>query len=150
MTNATIALEIAVRAAGIRGEVIIPSFTFVATAHALQWQEITPFLCDIAPGTHHLDPNLVEDLITPRTTAILPVHVWGAACPIAEIQEIADRRGLHLMFDAAHAFGCSYRGQMIGGFGEAEIVIFHATKFLNSFEGGAVLTNYDALAERVR
>jgi len=149
MTNATVAQEIAVRAAGVKGEVIMPSFTFIATAHALQWQEITPVFCDVAPGTHHIDPNRVEDMITPRTTAIIGVHVWGAPCPIDELTEIASRRGLHLMFDAAHAIGCSYKGQMIGGFGEAEIVSFHATKFLNSFEGGAVLTNDDALANRV-
>lgn len=150
MTNATIAQEIAVRAAGVKGEVIIPSFTFVATAHALQWQEITPVFCDVAPGTHHIDPNRVEDMITPRTTAIIGVHVWGAPCEIDALTEIANRRGLHLMFDAAHAIGCSYKGRMLGGFGEAEIVSFHATKFLNSFEGGAVLTNDNALAQRMR
>lgn len=150
MTNATIAQEIVVRAAGIKGEVIIPSFTFIATAHALQWQEITPVFCDVAPRTHHIDPNRVESMITPRTTAIIGVHVWGAPCAIDELTEIAQRRGLHLMFDAAHAIGCSYKGKMLGGFGEAEIVSFHATKFLNSFEGGAVLTNDDKLAERVR
>lgn len=150
MTNATIAQEIAVRAAGISGEVIIPSFTFVATAHALQWQEITPVFCDVAPGTHHIDPARVEAMITPRTSAILGVHVWGAPCEIDALSEIAQRRGLHLMFDAAHAIGCSYKGEMIGRFGEAEIVSFHATKFLNSFEGGAVLTNDDALADRIR
>ena len=147
---ATVAQEIAVRAAGVKGEVIMPSFTFIATAHALQWQEITPVFCDVAPGTHHIDPNRVEDMITPRTTAIIGVHVWGAPCAVDELTEIANRRGLHLMFDAAHAIGCSYRGKMIGGFGEAEIVSFHATKFLNSFEGGAVMTNDDALANRVR
>lgn len=150
MTNATIALEIAARALGITGEVILPSFTFVATAHCLQWQEITPVFCDVAPGTHHLDPNRVESMITPRTTAILGVHVWGAPCAIDELTDIAHRRGLHLLFDAAHALGCSYKGRMIGGFGEAEVVSFHATKFLNSFEGGAVLTNHDALADRMR
>lgn len=150
MANATIAQEIAVRAAGISGEVIIPSFTFVATAHALQWQEITPVFCDVAPGTHHIDPAKVEAMITPRTSAILGVHVWGAPCEIDALSEIAQRRGLHLMFDAAHAIGCSYKGEMIGRFGEAEIVSFHATKFLNSFEGGAVLTNDDALADRIR
>jgi dTDP-4-amino-4,6-dideoxygalactose transaminase len=150
MTNATIAQEIAVRAAEIKGEVIMPSFTFVATAHALQWQEITPVFCDVAPGTHHIDPNRVEAMITPRTTAIIGVHVWGIPCAIDELTEIANRRGLHLMFDAAHAIGCSYKGQMIGGFGEAESISFHATKFLNSFEGGAVLTNDDQLANRMR
>ncbi|MCQ3931017.1 MAG: dTDP-4-dehydro-6-deoxyglucose aminotransferase [Chloroflexi bacterium] len=150
MTNATIALEIAVRALDIKGEVILPSFTFIATAHALQWQEITPVFCDVAPGTHHIDPNRVEHMITPRTTAIIGVHVWGSPCPIDELTEIAKRRGLHLIFDAAHAIGCSYKGRMIGGFGEAEIVSFHSTKFLNSFEGGAVLTNDDTLADRMR
>lgn len=150
MANATIAQEIAVRAAGVHGEVVLPSFTFIATAHALQWQEITPVFCDVAPGTHHIDPNRVEDMMTPRTTAIIGVHVWGAPCDIEALTEIAHRRGLHLMFDAAHAIGCSYRGKMIGGFGEAEIVSFHATKFLNSFEGGAVLTNDDQLADRMR
>ena len=150
MTNATLAQEIAVRAAGVSGEVVLPSFTFIATAHALQWQEITPVFCDVAPGTHHIDPNRVEDMLTPRTSAIIGVHVWGAPCDIDALTEIAHRRGLHLMFDAAHAIGCSYRGQMIGGFGEAEIVSFHATKFLNSFEGGAVLTNDDQLADRMR
>lgn len=150
MSNGTVAQEIAVRAAEIHGEVILPSFTFVATAHALQWQEITPVFCDVAPGSHHIDPNRVEDMITPRTTAIIGVHVWGVPCPVNELTEIANRRGLHLMFDAAHALGCSYKGRVIGGFGEAEFFSFHATKFLNSFEGGAVLTNDDALAERMR
>ncbi len=150
MTNGTIAQEIAVRAAGVQGEVIIPSFTFIATAHALQWQEIVPVFCDVAPGTHHIDPNRIEDMITPRTTAIIGVHVWGAPCPVDEMTDIAERHGLHLMFDAAHAVGCSYKGRMVGGFGEAEILSFHATKFLNSFEGGAVLTNDDQLADRMR
>jgi dTDP-4-amino-4,6-dideoxygalactose transaminase len=150
MSNGTIAQEIAVRAAGIGGEVIIPSFTFVATAHALQWQEITPVFADVGPDSHHIDPAAVEARITPRTTAILPVHVWGMPAPVAALSEIAARHGLHLMFDAAHALGSSHGGRMIGGFGEAEILSFHATKFLNSFEGGAVLTNDDALAERVR
>ncbi len=148
--NATIGLEIATRAAGLRGEVIVPSFTFIATAHALQWQEITPVFCDVAPGSHHIDPAQVERMITPRTTGIIGVHVWGVPCDIEALTEIAQRRGLHLMFDAAHAFGCSYRGRMIGSFGEAEVFSFHATKFLNSFEGGAVCTNDDRLAERMR
>lgn len=150
MCNATVALEIVARALGLKGEVIIPSFTFIATAHALQWQEITPVFCDVAPGTHHIDPAQVEKMITPRTTGIMGVHVWGAPCDIEALAEIAQRRNLRLMFDAAHAFGCTHKGQMIGGFGDAEIFSFHATKFLNSFEGGAVTTNHDALAERIR
>lgn len=148
--NATIGLEIAVRAAGLSGEVIVPSYTFIATAHALQWQEITPVFADIDPATHNIDPAKVERLITPRTTAILSTHVWGRPSAIEALAEIAERRGLKLMFDAAHAFGCSHRGRMIGGFGLAEVFSFHATKFLNSFEGGAITTNDDALAAKIR
>jgi dTDP-4-amino-4,6-dideoxygalactose transaminase len=150
MCNATISLEIAIRAMGLTGEVIVPSFTFVATAHALQWQEITPVFCDIDPKTHTLDPESVERMITPRTTGIIGVHTWGHSCDIDALEMIAHRRNLHLLFDAAHAFGCSYKGKLIGSFGRCEIFSFHATKFFNSFEGGAVLTNDDALAEKIR
>jgi dTDP-4-amino-4,6-dideoxygalactose transaminase len=150
MCNATVALEITTRALGMSGEVIVPSFTFIATAHALQWQEITPVFCDIDPATHNLDPASVEEMITPRTTGIIGVHVWGRPCVVDALTGIARRRGLKLIFDAAHAFGCSHGGRMIGGFGDAEVFSFHATKFLNSFEGGAVVTNDDALAGRVR
>ena len=150
MCNATVALEIATRALGLHGEVIVPSFTFIATAHALQWQEITPVFCDVDPATHNLDPAKVEAMITPRTTGIIGVHVWGRPCAIEALSEIAERRGLKLMFDAAHAFGCSYKGRMIGNFGEAEVFSFHATKFFNTFEGGAVVTNDDDLAAKIR
>jgi dTDP-4-amino-4,6-dideoxygalactose transaminase len=150
MCNATVGLEIATRAANLRGEVIMPSFTFIATAHALQWQEITPVFCDIDPLSHCLDPNRVEQMITPRTTGIIGVHVWGRSCNIEALTEIASRRNLTLMFDAAHAFGCSHKGKMIGGFGLAEVFSFHATKFFNTFEGGAVVTNDDALAQKMR
>jgi dTDP-4-amino-4,6-dideoxygalactose transaminase len=150
MCNATVALEIAIRALGMTGEVIVPSFTFIATAHALQWQEITPVFCDIDPRTHTLDPEKVEQMITPRTTGIIGVHVWGQPCEIDALSDIARRRGLKLLFDSAHAFGCSYKGRMIGGFGDAEVFSFHATKFLNSLEGGAVVTNDSELAEKIR
>jgi dTDP-4-amino-4,6-dideoxygalactose transaminase len=148
--NATIGLEIAIRAADLKGEVIVPAYTFVATAHALQWQEITPVFADMDPATHNLDPARVERHITPRTTAILGTHVWGRPCAVEPLQEIAKRRGLKLMFDAAHAFGCSDGARRVGGFGLAEVFSFHATKFLNSFEGGAITTNDDALAHRIR
>ncbi|MBV9037998.1 MAG: DegT/DnrJ/EryC1/StrS family aminotransferase, partial [Acidobacteriaceae bacterium] len=92
----------------------------------------------------------IEKLITPRTTGIIGVHLWGLPCKHAQLQEIADRRGLTLLYDAAHAFGCTLDGQMIGNFGAAEVFSFHATKFFNSFEGGAIATNDDALAERIR
>jgi dTDP-4-amino-4,6-dideoxygalactose transaminase len=150
MCNATIALEIVIRGLGLTGEVIVPSFTFVATAHALQWQQITPVFCDIDPVTHNLDPRRVEEMITPRTTGIIGVHVWGRPCAIEELTEIAERRGLKLLFDAAHAFACSHRGSMIGSFGDAEVFSFHATKFFNTFEGGAVATDNDELAAQIR
>ena len=150
MCNGTIALEIAIRALGMTGEVIVPSYTFVATAHALHWQGITPVFADIDPHTHNLDPAAVRRMITPRTTGIIGVHLWGRAAPVEELQAIADEHGLQLMFDAAHAFGCSHAGQMIGNFGRAEILSFHATKFFNTFEGGAVVTNDDELAETMR
>jgi len=150
MCNATIALEIAIRALDLKGEVIIPSMTFVATAHALQWQEITPVFCDIDPETLCIDPMQVERLITPRTTGIIGVHLFGQTCDVEALQEIAKKRGLRLLFDAAHAFFCSREDKMVGSFGHAEVFSFHATKFINTLEGGAVLTNDDVLAEKIR
>jgi dTDP-4-amino-4,6-dideoxygalactose transaminase len=150
MCNATVALEIAIRALGLIGEVIVPSFTFIATAHALQWQEVTPVFCDIDPRTHTIDPAKVEQLITPRTTGIIGVHLWGHACDVEALGKIAQQHHLKLLLDAAHAFGCSHKGSMIGGFGDAEVFSFHATKFFNTLEGGAVTTNDDELAARIR
>jgi dTDP-4-amino-4,6-dideoxygalactose transaminase len=150
MCNGTIALEIAIRASDLKGEVIVPSFTFIATAHSLQWQEITPVFCDIDPQTHTLNPWRVEAMITPRTTGIIGVHVWGQPCDVENLTTIAQKYNLKLMFDASHAFGCSYKGQMIGNFGDAEVFSFHATKFINTFEGGAIVTNNDELAQKIR
>lgn len=148
--NATIGLEIAIRALGLVGEVIVPSFTFVATAHALQWQGITPVFCDIEPQTHLIDPGRIEELITPRTSAILGVHIWGRTPAIEALEAISCKHGLGLFFDAAHAFGCSRNGRMVGGFGSCEVFSFHATKFLNCFEGGAIATENDDLGEKIR
>lgn len=150
MCNGTVALEIAVRALGMKGEVIVPSFTFIATPHCLQWQEITPVFCDIDPVTCTIDPAAVVSLITPRTTGILPVHLWGRPCQIECLEHIARRHNLRLLFDASHAFGCTHGGTLIGSFGDAEVFSFHATKFLNSFEGGAVVTNNTELARQMR
>lgn len=150
MCNGTIALEIAIRALGLEGEVIVPSWTFVATAHALYWQGITPVFADIDPATHNLDPEAVRRMITPHTSGIIGVHLWGRAAPIDELQAIADEHDLKLMFDAAHAFGSTYKGQTIGRFGACEVLSFHATKAFNSFEGGAVTTNDDELADAMR
>lgn len=150
MCNGTIALEIAIRALGLEGEVIVPSWTFVATAHALHWQGITPVFADIDPATHNLDPESVRRMITPRTTGIIGVHLWGRAAPVEQLQAVADEHGLKLMFDAAHAFGSSCNGHSIGRFGECEVFSFHATKAFNTMEGGAVTTNDDELAESIR
>lgn len=150
MCNGTIALEIAIRALGLHGEVIVPSWTFIATAHALYWQDITPVFADIDPRTHNLDPEAVRRMVTPRTTGIVGVHLWGRPAPVAELKAVADEYGLKLMFDAAHAFGCTYNGEMIGRFGACEVLSFHATKAFNSMEGGAVVTSEDELAEAMR
>lgn len=160
MANGTIGLEIMIRAAGLTGEVIVPSFTFVATAHALQWQEIRPVFCDIDPRTHCIDPERVEELITPRTTGIIGVHCWGRPAAAAALQTVADRHGLTLLFDAAHGFGCAATAdldrpnadapRMIGSLGKAECFSFHATKVVNCFEGGAITTDDDELAETMR
>ena len=150
MCNGTIALEIAIRALGFSGEVIVPSWTFIATAHALYWQDITPVFADIDPVTHNLDPAAVRRMITPRTSGIIGVHLWGRAAPADELQAIADEHGLGLMFDAAHAFDSTYRGQPIGRFGRCAVFSFHATKAFNTMEGGAVTTDDDELAEAMR
>jgi dTDP-4-amino-4,6-dideoxygalactose transaminase len=148
--NGTLALEIMMRAAVLQGEVLLPSFTFVATAHAMEWQGFTPVFCDIRKGSHSLDPHRVAEMITPRTTAIVGVHVWGEPCFIDELTQLAENRNIPLLFDASHAFGCSYKGKMVGNFGRAEVFSFHATKFINTFEGGAITCNDDELAERMR
>ncbi len=150
LCNATVGLEIASKALGLAGEVIVPSYTFIATAHALQWQGIKPVFCDIDPATHNIDPERIEELITPETTGIVGVHVWGRPCDTASIEAVARKHRLKVMYDASHAFGCSSGGRMIGGSGSCEVFSFHATKFINCFEGGAVTTNDDTLAEKMR
>ncbi len=150
LVNGTVALQVMAKAAGMDREVIMPSFTFVATAHGLAWQGVTPVFCDVDPETHNMDPAEVESLITERTSGILGVHVWGRPCAVGALQDIADRHGIPLAFDAAHAMGASHRGRMIGGFGMAEAFSFHATKFFNTFEGGAITTDDDEFARRCR
>lgn len=148
--NGTAGLELVARALDLTGEVIVPAFTFVATVHALQWLGLAPVFCDVDPRTHALDPARVERHITPRTSAILAVHMWGHPCDVESLSRIAARRGLALFFDAAHALGASWKGRRVGTFGQAEVFSFHATKFVHSFEGGAIATNDDRLAERIR
>ena len=150
LCNATDGLQLAMRALGMSEEVIVPAFTFIATANSVQWLGFTPVFCDVDPVTHTIDPARVEELITPRTTGIVGVHLWGQPCDIEALTSIARRHSLKLLFDAAHAFNCSWRGRMIGNFGDAEVFSFHATKFFNTFEGGALATNDGELAQRVQ
>lgn len=148
--NATVGIQIAVQALELTGEVILPSYTFVATAHALQWQGLKPVFADINPATHNLSPEAVARAVTPKTSAILGVHLWGRPCETEEIEAIGRDHDLKVLYDAAHAFGCSHLGRPVGGFGSCEVFSFHATKFINSFEGGAVTTNDPKLAEKLR
>jgi dTDP-4-amino-4,6-dideoxygalactose transaminase len=148
--NATLGLMVVARALGLVGEVIMPSFTFIGTAHAMRWLGLSPVFSDVDPRTHTIDPVRVEEAVTEQTSAILGVHVWGCPCDTQALREVADRHGVALFFDAAPAFDCSHLGVKIGNFGIAEVVSFHATKVLNTFEGGAILTNDDELADHAR
>lgn len=150
MCNATIAMQILVRALGLRDEVILPSFTFAATAHVLRWAGITPVFCDIDYETGNIDPVHARKLITARTSGIVGVHLWGRPAPVDELVGLAADHGLRLYFDSAHGIGSEYGGRPIGGFGDAEVFSFHATKMVNAFEGGAVVTDDAELAEQVR
>jgi dTDP-4-amino-4,6-dideoxygalactose transaminase len=136
--NGTIALLAAMRTLGLRGDVITTPFTFPATPHAITWSGATPVFCDIDPVRLTLDPARVEDAITPRTTGILAVHVYGIPCDVTGLQAVADRHGLKLVYDAAHAFGAGVNGVGIGNFGDVSMFSFHATKLFHSAEGGAL------------
>jgi dTDP-4-amino-4,6-dideoxygalactose transaminase len=148
--NATTALEVAVRALELSGEVIVPSFTFVATVHALRWLGLTPVFCDVDPLTHHLGPRQVEERVGPATRGVLAVHLWGRTCDVEGLEDVAARHRLALLFDASHAFSCARQGRPVGGGGDAEVFSFHATKLVNTFEGGAIVTRRADVAERAR
>jgi dTDP-4-amino-4,6-dideoxygalactose transaminase len=140
-SNGTIALLTALQALGIGGEVITTPFSFVATTHALTWNRLRPIFVDIDPGTFNLDPEKIEDAITTNTTAILPVHVFGMPCNVERIADIAVKRNLKVIYDAAHAFDVTYHNRSIMAFGDLSTLSFHATKVFNTFEGGAVVSH---------
>ena len=148
-TNGTVALITAIRALGLRGEVLTTPFTFPATPHALSWSGITPVFCDIDPVTLNIDPEAVERAITERSSGILAVHVYGNPCDADRLQRVADRRGLKIIYDAAHAFGLRLRGRAIGTFGDATMFSFHATKLFHTAEGGALACSDPALKSRI-
>lgn len=138
-TNGTLPLITALQAMRITGEVITTPYSFVATTHSLWWNGIKPVFVDIDPETCNLDPNKIEAAITPKTTAIMPVHVYGKPCDIEKIQEIADKYGLKVIYDAAHAFGVEVNGESILKAGDMSTLSFHATKVFNTLEGGALI-----------
>ncbi len=147
-SNGTIALQLACRLLRLHGEVITTPFTFAATSHALYWNHLKPVFCDIEEDTLTLDPKKIESLITPDTTAILPVHVFGNLCKVEQIQDIAQRYGLKVIYDAAHAFGVEVNGIPIGSFGDISMFSLHATKIYHTIEGGALAFNNPFLKKR--
>jgi dTDP-4-amino-4,6-dideoxygalactose transaminase len=148
-SNGTLALITALQALRIKGEVITTPFTFVATTHSLYWNNIKPVFCDIKSEDGNIDETKIEKLITPETTAILPVHVYGHPCNVEEIQRIADNHGLKVIYDAAHAFNVKKDGESILNFGDLSILSFHATKIFNTFEGGAIISNDIKTKQRI-
>ncbi|MEH1965510.1 DegT/DnrJ/EryC1/StrS family aminotransferase [Nostoc sp.] len=147
--NGTIALVVGCQSLRLSGEVITTPFTFPATPHVLTWNNIKPIFCDIDPETMNIDANKIESMITPQTTAILGVHVYGTPCDVIKIQEIADKYGLKVVYDAAHAFGVEINGVGIGNFGDLSMMSFHATKLFHTAEGGALLFKDYNLKARV-
>lgn len=148
-TNGTLPLITALQALRISGEVITTPYSFVATTHALWWNGIKPVFVDIDPKNGCLDPNKIEAAITPRTTAIMPVHVYGKPCDIDAIQQIADKYGLKVIYDAAHAFGVEVDGQSVLNAGDMSTLSFHATKVFNTIEGGAMVMHDEATKKRI-
>ena len=147
--NGTIALIVAIQSLRLSGEVITTPFTFPATTHVLPWNNITPVFCDIDEKTLTIDPKKLESVITAKTTGILGVHVYGMPCDVYSIQEIADRYGLRMIYDAAHAFGTEIDGRGIGTFGDVSMFSFHATKLFHTLEGGALTFNAHHLKSRI-
>lgn len=148
-TNGTLPLITALQALRITGEVITTPYSFVATTHALWWNGIKPVFVDIDPVTGNIDPDKIEAAITPRTTAIMPVHVYGQPCDIKRIQKIADKYGLKVIYDAAHAFGVELNGESILNAGDMSTLSFHATKVYNTIEGGALVMHDEATKKRI-
>jgi dTDP-4-amino-4,6-dideoxygalactose transaminase len=148
-SNGTLALVTALQTLRITSEVITTPFSFVATTHALWWNDIKPVFVDIEADTFNMDPDAIEAAITPKTTAILPVHVYGNPCNVDRIKEIADLYGLKVIYDACHTFGVTLKGIPILNFGDLSVMSFHATKVFNTFEGGAIVCHDEATKKRI-
>ena len=147
--NGTIALIVACQSLRLSGQVITTPFTFAATPHVLSWNNIEPIFCDVDKETMNLDADKIESMITPKTTAILPVHVFGIPCDVDKIQEVADRYGLRVVYDAAHTFGVEIDGRGIGTFGDISMLSFHATKLYHTVEGGALVMKSEHTKQRI-
>ena len=147
LSNGTVALQLALRALKLKGEVITTPFTFAATTNVLLWEGLTPVFADIDSETYNIDPRKVEEKITDKTSAILAVHVYGNPCYMNELQSIAERHNLKIIYDAAHAFGVQFEGNPVTCFGDLSTLSFHATKVFNTIEGGAVVANDDRIVE---
>ncbi len=149
VVNGHMALELALQALNLRGEVITTPFTFVSTTHAIVRNNLKPVFCDIDPNTYTIDTNKLETLITDKTCAILPVHVYGNICDVEELQRIAQKYDLKLIYDAAHTFGETYKGRSVIDYGDVATMSFHATKVFNTIEGGAVCCHDHRLADKL-
>jgi dTDP-4-amino-4,6-dideoxygalactose transaminase len=147
--NGTVALQTALRSLDLDGEVITTPFTFPATAHAIEWNGLTPVFCDIDPHTYNLDPACAAALVDERTSALLPVHVFGNPCDVEALAALAAKHELKIVYDAAHALGVTHRGRAIGDFGDLSILSFHATKLFHTAEGGAVIGRDASLLKRI-
>ena len=150
VSNGTVALEIAYRTLGLKGFVITTPFSFVATTSSLVTNQLLPIFADIDQNSFNLNPNNIEKLITPNTSAILPVHVFGNACEVEEIERIAKKHDLKVIYDAAHAFDVKYKEQSLLNYGDISTLSFHATKLFHSIEGGALIINDDELVQKAR
>ena len=150
VANGSLALQLAYKALDLKGEVITTPFSFAATTSTLAWEGLKPVFADIDPKSFNLDPNNIEALITPNTSAIVPVHVFGNPCEVEKVQEIAHKHSIRVVYDAAHAFGSQYKEQSVLNYGDISTLSFHATKLFHTIEGGAVITNDDELAKKIR
>ena len=148
-TNGTIALLVGLQALCIKGEVITTPFSFVATTHVLKWNGITPVFCDIENKSLNIDPNKIEMLISPKTTAIMPVHIYGYPCDTDKIQAIADKYSIKVIYDAAHAFGTKLNNKNFLLEGDMSVLSFHGTKLFNTFEGGAIVSSNEEFKKRI-
>lgn len=149
VSNGTIALQIAIKALDLKGEIITTPYSYVATATSILWENCTPVFCDIEDKTFCIDADKIEEAVTNKTQAVLPVHVYGIPCNLEKIKKIADKHNLKIIYDGAHSFGVKINNQSVLNFGDISTLSFHATKLFHTIEGGAIITNNDKLAEKI-